>query len=288
MATPRTAQSETPRRTMLRYFGGKWNMAPTIIRYFPKHRVYCEPFAGGASILLRKPRSYAEVINDLDRELVNVFRVMQDPESAAELGRLLRFTPFAREEFELSYEPTDDPVEWARRTIIRSFMGFGSDGVRAHQRTGFRANGNRNGTTPARDWETYPDHLSIFCARLRGVVIEHRPAVEVIRQQDSPKTLHYLDPPYPTSTRGCGGHKHGYAQEMTDQEHRDLAELVHRVEGMVIVSGYRCELYDELYADWVRVDFGTHSDGARDRVESLWLSPRTAEAGQGRLFKEEI
>jgi hypothetical protein len=146
-----------PTRPVLRYHGGKWRLAPWIISHFPAHRVYVEPFGGAASVLMRKPRAYAEVYNDLDGELVALFRVLRDETQAAALVRAVSLTPFAREEFAASYEPSGDPVEQARRTVIRAFMGFGSN---AHVRaTGFRANSNRSGTTPARDWANYPDAL---------------------------------------------------------------------------------------------------------------------------------
>lgn len=126
-------------KPVLRYHGGKWRLASWIISHFPAHRVYVEPFGGAASVLMQKPRSYAEVYNDLDGEIVNVFRVLQCPEKRARLCEMLHFTPYARAEFMLAWEPTDDPVEAARRVIIRAQMGFGSAGA-TRGTTGFRAN----------------------------------------------------------------------------------------------------------------------------------------------------
>lgn len=136
-----------PKRPIVRYHGGKWKLAPWITSHFPAHRVYVEPFGGGGSVLIRKPRSYAEVYNDLDHEIVNVFRVARD--RGAELQRALELTPFSRDDFILSYEPADDPLEQARRTIARSFMGFGSAAA-CGEISGFRANSSRSGTTPVR------------------------------------------------------------------------------------------------------------------------------------------
>ncbi len=274
----------TPTRPVLRYHGGKWRLAPWIIDHFPPHRIYVEPFGGAASVLLRKPRCYAEVYNDLDGEVVNVFRVLRNPTQARELERLLRLTPFAREEFELSYLTDGDPIEQARRTIIRAFMGFGSN---AHNRsTGFRSNSNRSGTTPAHDWMHYPDMVPLFAERLRGVVIENRPAIEVIRRHDGPQTLHYIDPPYAEETRGAGQFGN-YRHEMSAEEHADLAGALQTVSGAVVISGYRCDLYDTLYADWQRVERETHADGARPRIECLWLSPAVS-MGLMPLFSAEV
>ena len=268
------ARKQKRPRPALRWHGGKWMLAPWIIENMPAHRIYVEPYCGAASVLLRKPRVYSEVVNDLDGELTGFFRVLRDRSSAAELERLLRLTPFARTEFEESHTADLDPVEQARRTVIRSFMGFGST---SHNRaTGFRANSNRSGTTPAHDWASYPDGIRILTARLQGVVIETRPAQDMIRQHDAPDALHYVDPPYVHEARALG-QQNNYRHEMTDDDHRDLAATLRGVSGQVMLSGYPSELYDcELYPDWPRLTRLHHGDGACDRTECLWLNPAAA------------
>lgn len=268
------------RRPVVRYHGGKWKLAPWIIAHLPPHRVYVESFGGGASVLLRKQRSYAEVYNDLDGEIVNVFAMLRD--RADELLRAIQLTPFARTEFVSSYESSDDPVEQARRTIARSFMGFGSAAI-CGEKSGFRANSNRSGTTPARDWANLPDCLADAVERLRGVVIENRDATMVMQAHDGAQTLHYVDPPYMNETRSRGDHssKKSYKHEMTDAEHEQLAATLRALQGVVVLSGYRSAPYDRLYHDWQRIDRAAHADGARDRVESLWLSKPTS---QQRMF----
>lgn len=260
------AAEAIPSRPALRWHGGKWLLAPWIHEHLPKHRVYVEPFGGAASVLLRKKRSYAEVYNDLDVEVVNLFRVLQS--RSAELHTLLRLTPFARDEFNLAYGAVTDDVERARRLIIRSFMGFGSNG---HARvTGFRANSNRSGTTPAHDWVNYVEVLPLLIERLAGVVIENRNAVDVISAHDGPETLLYVDPPYVHSTRSDMGKD--YAHELTDDDHRQLASVLHKVRGMVVLSGYPCEMYNELYAGWRVETRNSLADGARERTECLWIN----------------
>lgn len=263
-------------RPLLRYHGGKWKLAPWILQHLPQHRVYVEPFGGGASVLLRKPRSYAEVYNDLDGEVVNLFRVARDDGEA--LARVLDLTPFARAEFAGAYEPSDDPMEQARRTLVRSFMGFGSAGA-SGQSTGFRANSNRRGTTPAHDWMNFPDCLRLVVQRLRGVVIENRDALQVMQSHDCDEAVHYVDPPYVHSTRNVRGRAPAYRHEMADEAHEQLAAGLRTLRGRVVLSGYRCDLYDGLYRGWQRIDAAAHANGARDRVESLWLSPNCPRAG---------
>lgn len=265
-----------PRRPLLRYHGGKWRLAPWILQHLPAHRTYVEPFGGGASVLLQKPRSYAEVYNDLDGDVVNLFRVAR--EDGERLAQACELTPFARAEFEQAYEDDGSDLERARRTLVRSFMGFGSAGV-TKQVTGFRANTSRSYGTPAMNWRDYPDHLRALIARLRGVVIEQRDALEVMQAHDGDDTVHYVDPPYVHDTRHHRTRAPAYRHELTDEQHRALASTLHALRGSVVLSGYRCPLYEELFADWQRVDIATHADGAKDRTESLWLSSRCPQAG---------
>ena len=273
-----------PARPLVRYHGGKWLLAPWIIAHLPKHRIYVEPFGGGGSVLLRKPRSYGEIYNDLDGEIVNVFRVARD--RGGELRDALRLTPFARVEFEESYLPAANEMEQARRTIVRSFMGFGSAAA-CGETSGFRANSNRLGTTPAHDWKNYPDALEALIDRLQGVVIENRDAVQVMLAHDSPETAHYVDPPYVHSTRSAKARgtssRKSYKHELTDDQHAALSIILHNLEGAVVLSGYRNDAYDDLYSDWARVEKHANADGARPRIEVLWLSPKCLQ-NQMRIF----
>jgi DNA adenine methylase len=270
---------ESPKRPALRYHGGKWRLAEWIVSLMPAHKVYVEPFGGGASVLLRKPRTHGEIYNDLDGEIVNVFKVLRD--RGAELRTALELTPFSRVEFLRSYEPSTDEVEQARRTIVRSYQGFGSAAV-CGETSGFRANSERAGTTPAHDWRNYPCNVGDLVERLRGVTIEQRDATVVMHKHDGPDTLHYVDPPYVHSTRsekvrGTVSRK-AYRHELTDDQHIQLAGVLHDLRGAVVLSGYRCTLYDELYKDWERIDRKTRGDGAVARVESVWVSRRCRQA----------
>lgn len=274
-----TETTREPTRPVLRWHGGKWLLAPWIISHFPPHRVFVEPFGGAASVLLRKERAYAEVYNDLDGDVVNLFRVLRSAE-AGRLIDLLRLTPFARAEFTAAYEPSDEPVERARRLIVRSFMGFGSSGAMGAT-TGFRANSNRSGTTPAHDWVNYAEGLTPTIDRFAGVIIENRDAAMVMAQHDGRATLHYVDPPYVHETRSGGNPycaKHKYRHEMTDGDHERLLEALDGLAGMVVLSGYPHALYERRLGHWRRIERRALADGARERTEVLWLNPACAAA----------
>lgn len=278
-------------RPVLRYHGGKWKLAPWIIQHFPKHRIYVEPFGGGGSVLISKERSYAEIYNDLDLEIVNLFRVIRD--HGKKLLQTVELTPYSREEFNRSFKSSSRPLEQARRTVLRSYAGFGGNLTRMNrdatpQRTGFRdySKTNRRGI-PAQDWRNWPGALPAIIDRLRGVIIENRDAIQVIKKNDGPDTLHYVDPPYVHSTRRLDGNNHrGYRFEMEDKKHRKLAAVLHAVKGMVVISGYPCDLYDkELYPTWKRIERAHLADGARKRTEVIWLNDAcVAGLSQQRLF----
>ncbi len=260
-------------RPILRYHGGKWRLAAWIIQHLAPHHTYVEPFGGAASVLLRKSRSPAEIYNDLDGEVVNLFRVARD--RGDELRRAIPLTPFAREEFAASYCETEDPLERARRMVLRSFQGFGSAAA-SGERTGFRSTSVRSGTSPAMDWRNYPDALHTIIERLQGVVIEQRNAQTIMEHHDRSTTLHYVDPPYVHSTRSAKV-RHtatgkSYRHELSDEEHLQLANFLKDRQGMVVLSGYPCALYDDLYHEWHRVERQAYADGARGRTECLWLN----------------
>lgn len=278
-----------PSRPVVNYFGGKWLLAPWIIEHFPPHLTYCEPFGGGANVLLRKARSKAEIYNDIDGEIVSLFQVLRDPPAAAALIAALELTPFARQEFIDAHQPCDDPIERARRTIFRSFAGHGSSSMAAGFKTTFRATSLRSDTHPAASWASYPASLHAVVARLRGVGIENRPALQVLAKYDTVDTLHYLDPPYVVGERSG---KHRYKHELTQADHAALLEAAAGLKGMVVVSGYASKLYDDALAGWRRVRRFASIQGGGERTEVLWINPAAAEAlraspGQAALFERE-
>lgn len=264
-------------RPALRYFGGKWRLAPWIISHFPPHRVYVEPFGGGASVLLRKERSRSEIYNDLDTEIVNIFRVLRDPKSNKRLKSLLELTPFSRQEFDDAHENSECQIEQARRCIVRSFMGHGADSLTRGYKSGFRAKSFGSNRDASKDWMNYSRHLPIFLERLSGVIVENRDAKEVMAQNDTPQTLHFVDPPYVWDTRSSMKGQHGYRHEMSNEDHVELIGFLKELQGMVIVCGYPSPLYEAL--GWKSIEKKAFADGAAERTEVLWLNA-AAEKGQ--------
>lgn len=257
----------------LYYYGGKWLLAPWIIKHFPKHDNYLEPCMGACSVLLRKPRSRLETINDLDWEVVNFFKVLRERPRA--LIRYIQLTPWSRAEFELiksrvseESRSTMDSLELARRLYARLVMGRA-----ASHSTGWQFVKNYHGCRTGRLAKAR--HLFAVAKRLQGVQIENRDAIEVIKDFDRQNTLIYFDPPYIAETRSS---PEQYAYEVTDEWHAEAAAVLRQCKGYVVVSGYNCQLYQQLYGDWPRYDTEAWTSGNSKRTESIWLSPRTAEA----------
>lgn len=266
----------------IRYHGAKFRLAPWIIEHMPKHTCYVEPFGGAAGVLLQKPRSYAEVYNDLDGEVVNLFRVLRDPELNQRLQDACVLTPYSRDEFCAAKEFTDEPIERARRMVVRACMGFGTSAGVGGQ-SGFRSDSKREYATASHLWARYPNNLAAVCQRLQGVIIENKDALAVIRQHDAPDTLHYIDPPYLHETRVRAHHKNGnqyYAHEMTTYGHEQLLAVIGTLQGMVMLSGYDSELYRDMLRGWQIVTKGSRisaSRGTKVRTECLWLNPLVQE-----------
>jgi len=263
---------DAPKRPALRYYGGKWKLAPWIISHFPEHKNYVEPCGGAASVLLQKPRSPLETYNDLDGNVVNFFRMLRDkPE---ELIHKIKLTPWARAEYELSLTPADDDIEQARRFFVALWLGMnGASNYGSKATQGFKV------ATMDKDYPNtlYFTELDKIAERLTGVQIEARPALDVIERFDNADAMIYFDPPYVTEERTKPD---WYALEWSNADHGNAAELLRACAGYVVVSGYACPLYADLYEHhgWQRVDTMAQTNSGGKRVESLWLSPRTVEA----------
>lgn len=256
------------------WYGGKYSHLNWLLPLLPKTTHYCEPFGGSAAVLLNREPSPVETYNDIDSEVVNFFRVLRTQKDA--LIEAIGLTPFSREEFELAIaQPTQDisDVERARRFFVRArqvrsgLAQTASSGRWANCLLTSRA---VMGGAVSR-WLGSVEGLSEIVQRLLRIQIENAPAIEVIRRYDSEETLFYCDPPYPHDSRGDD---QAYAYEMTDEGHQELARALHDVKGKVALSGYHCNLLDELYRDWhcIEADPKNCHTVKQLRTEVLWVN----------------
>ena len=256
------------------WYGGKFSHLEWLLPLIPQGRHYCEPFAGSAAVLINREPSPVETYNDIDGEVSNFFRVLRD--ESAKLTKAIGLTPFSREEFYLACSEPDAAIsalERARRFFVRARQV--RTGLAQSATLGRWANckyTSRAGMSGVVSrWLGSVEMLPFIAERLLRVQIENRPALDLIRLYDGPETVFYCDPPYPHESRGDAS---AYGNEMTDGEHIELAEVLNRVQGKVAISGYRCDLMDDLYRDFRRVDAPEkicHSV-KRPRTETLWTN----------------
>lgn len=264
-------------RPVLRYPGAKARVASWIVDHLPPHEIYIEPFFGAGSVLLSKPAAKVEVANDLDRRVVTFFKVLRD--RPLELARAVEMTPFSRDEYALSDEETRDELETARRFLVRCWQSFG---VKIGSGSGWDRSGASRGRSAIRLWRDIPDRLLTVADRLAGVYIEARPALDVIAHWSHDDALIYADPPYLRETRPNGDRL--YRHELTTEDHIELLEALDRHPGPVVLSGYRCDLYDQRLAHWRREDKPARAYLNARRVESIWINPvAAARVAQPRL-----
>jgi DNA adenine methylase len=256
------------------WYGGKYNHLGWLLPLLPTTTHYCEPFGGSAAVLLNREPSPVETYNDVDGQVVNFFRVLREQKDA--LIEAIGLTPFSREEFEKAIsEPANrlSDLERARRFYIRArqvrtgLAQTASNGRWAHCRLTSRA--GMAGAVSR--WLGTVEALPGIAQRLLRVQIENDLAINVIKRYDSKETLFYCDPPYPHESRGDSK---AYRYEMTDEEHIELAKVLHNVKGRVALSGYRCDLLAELYGNWNVYEASSkkvHSVKT-ERTEVLWTN----------------
>lgn len=258
-------------RPILKYPGSKWRMADWIVSLMPEHKSYLEPFFGSGAVFFNKPPSRIETINDLDGEIVNLFRMVREHPHI--LARAVTLTPYSRDEYEKAWEQfktrceEEDPIERARLTLVRYWQTHGSC---SRYKSGWKHDrAGREYAYAVRDWCKLPERLVDAMERLKDAQIEQRPAVEVISRFNNPDVLIYADPPYVLSTRK--GKQ--YSVEMAkDSEHAELLEALMAHTGPVILSGYDNELYNDTLQGWMKLHHKAQADQGLARMETVWLN----------------
>lgn len=268
-------------RSPLVWFGGKSAMVPKLLPLIPSHRIYVEPFGGGGNLLIAKEPSLVEVYNDLDLGLVTFFRVLRDPKQFAKFYHLATWTPYSREEFLFcrdSWQLGKDEATKAYRWYVKNRMSFAGMG-RSWGRSVTAVTYN-TAEAPA-SWLSILEQLPLIRQRLLRVQIENKDFRSIIAEYDTPETFFYCDPPYVPETRRSGKYNH----EMSLDGHRELIQLLLRIQGKAILSGYAHPIHKPLEeSGWSRRDFETicrvsgRTKGTKQipkeqmrRVESVWI-----------------
>lgn len=258
------------KRPVLKYPGSKWRMADWIISLMPPHKSYLEPFFGSGAVFFNKRPSRIETINDLDGEIVNLFRCVREwPE---ELACAVALTPYSREEYERAWSRFKAGgkacgIEDARLTLVRYWQSHGSTSVYKGGWKNDRA--GREYAYDVRYWRNLPGWVLDAAERLKDAQIEQTQAVELIRRFKHPDVLIYADPPYVVSTRKG---KQYVVDMVEDRQHIELLEALKEHPGPVILSGYENELYEKHLQGWVKLHKKALAEGGAARTETVWLN----------------
>ena len=267
-------------RSPLKLQGGKGVFRNKVLQCFPEHRVYCEPFGGGASVLLGKAPSEVEIYNDLDPRPVSVFKALKDPELYRALQRWLWMTPYSRETREacrVGWKQEDATLVQAYKFLVNSRQSFG--GLLDRTSWGFVTNSSAAGKAqPVNSWLEAISKLPLVHLRLQNVLIKNQDWRLILDAYDSADTLFYLDPPYVQDTRRDGWFKF----EMVNRDHQDLIDRIVKLKGRVVLSGYPHEVYNVL-----QDQHGWRMIGRERSCLSVARTRSTGLQGQGAIKEQQ-
>ena len=251
-------------RAVLKYPGAKNRIANWIIKYIPFHKVYCEPFMGSGAVFFNKKPCYNEILNDLDYDIYNFFKVLRtNPEA---LAKVISLTPYSRTEYEEAYGKSEiDDLERARLFAVKCWQGFGCGNK---YKNGFRRGLGETSPNPAKAWSKFPETIVFAAERLKHAQIENRDAIDLIKNFKGQDTFIYVDPPYLQSTRK----KYLYNHEMMDEQHVELLKVLCNSTCKIMISGYDNELYEKILKNWNKATKNTTAECSVRRTETIWMN----------------
>lgn len=253
-------------KSLLKYPGAKNRLASWIIKYIPEHKVYCEPFLGSGAVFLNKEPAYNEILNDLDDDIYNFFKVVRG--NPDELRRLVEATPYSRTEYTMVYVESEEEalsIERARRFAVMCWQGFGCGN---RYKNGYRRGIGAASPNPAKAWAGLPETIQLAAERLKNAQIEHKDALELITDLHGRDTFIYIDPPYLQDTRK----KYLYNHEMTNEQHLKLLQIARESSCKVMISAYENEMYNTELTGWRKKRKSTTAECSRRRTETLYMN----------------
>lgn len=222
-------------KTPITYYGGKQTMANIIIQMMPEHKLYCEPFAGGASVFFVKAPSEIEVLNDTNRELENFYKVVKNDFNSLkkEIENSLNSRDLYRRASVIYNNPdmfSEVMRAWALWVLSSQSFGSQIDGSWSYDKSK-----NRIAKKVQNKKKYFTEELA---TRLQNCSIESADACYVIRSRDTENSLYYCDPPYYNANMGHYG-------EYSLGDFRELLETLSKIKGKFILSSYPSEILDE-------------------------------------------
>ena len=258
------------------YFGSKHRIASQIVAILPPHNAWVEAFCGSSAVTLAKPPAKIEIINDMDNQVINLFKQLR--ENQDELCRLVALTPYALSEYLTAREHQEcAPLEKARQFLVATMMAV--NGANGGSGSGFSfSQSYSRGDKEARvsRWYNLPERIAPVVERLRNVRIENRDARELLSMfEKRPATLIYLDPPYNIDRN------QRYSVDIDEEYHTDLLTGCLASKAMILISGYENPLYDSFLTKKAGWEKRTISASTKDtsgieheRNEILWSNKK--------------
>jgi DNA adenine methylase len=204
--------------------------------------------------------------------MVQIFRALRD-EPGEFISRVKRVV-YSEEVFKRAQKRAENPFDDYMHQAINEFIlrRMSRGGLKTHFAWSKRTRGGKPGDVNA--WETIIEELPRISERLKNVYILNKPAIEVIQAFNDKETLLYLDPPYLPVTRTT---KDVYENEMSQDDHIELAKALKSFKGKAIISGYLSKLYKRLYDGWNahRKKIANHASQKKSKnykIEYIWVN----------------
>lgn len=270
--------------SLVQWFGGKGSQLADLLPLIPETRGYVEPFGGGGSVLMNRPPSKLEVYNDLNGEIVNLFRVIQSNAMFAGFQLMVDYTLWSKDEFRKAIaiqKNADQATMIERAWALYVIQNQGISGT--HSKSEGNWSRSKLDNKNCDKWSRLKERLEPVHKRFMGVQIDSQDALKCIQYWDAEDVTFYIDPPYVLSTREGSGKQ--YEEEMEDDDHRQLVEVLLQVSGPVVLSGYDHPIYEPLQeAGWdlhkykarasTKVASAAAGEGKPERVECVWRNPQ--------------
>lgn len=264
---------QTPARPLIKWIGSKWRLSRLVLENIPPHLVYIEPFGGSAAVLFRKPRAPIELYNDANQELCNVFEVVQDRKTSAELCRMLKYTPYSRAAvINAAKYQGDDKIKRAYCFLVLSHFSFNIAHAVFDKKPSF--NMGIFGKGEPQTWANFRRHIPIIRQRLEGVTIENTNGLDIVEKYAQNKdALFFIDPPYYEATKERGV---SYGVEFTKDDHKKLLDIVSQARARVMITTYDNEMYKKALQGWNVANYKNNSRHSsaknKNRLELLYMN----------------
>lgn len=272
--------------TLVQWVGGKGNQLNDLLPLIPYDHGYCEPFGGGASVLMNRPRSEVEVYNDINGDVVALFRCMQDYDQFKLLQRRVEHTLWSKEEFRTAiaiqqhgraHHPSITELDKAWALLVIQNQGISGTHCKSEGNWSRSFMDSKN----TEKWLVRQGKLAEVHDRMKLVQIDSQDALDCMRYWDAPDMVFYVDPPYVLDTRG---NRVYYENELALGEHEEMVQVLLKLKGKVVLSGYQSAVYDPLIdAGWTATEYkaygyskivrATEQEEKPLRVERVWRNP---------------